>query len=247
MDPIVDLHGFKADRIRAVRCDKCKNRLDIRSLAPLTKVPCPACGKPLYVPVRVGDYLLMRLLGRGGMGSVYGAWDTVLNRAVAIKFILPSLCQEVPDWASLEAEARSAASLNHPHVAQVYTFGYHLRQPFFVMELARGRQLDEFISAEDPLDARFVFGIALQVADGLAQAAERNLLHSDIKPENIMIGSVGGAKLVDFGLAARWNRQRGASRVVWARRIRRAGERLAPQGGHAAFDMYSLGATSTTP
>lgn len=244
MDPYVNLHGFRADRVRAVRCSKCNFRLDTRTMQPLTKLPCPSCGNSLYVPARVGDYLLLRLLGRGGMGSVYGAWDTVLSRAVALKVMLPPDGQEMPDWASLEAEARSAARLNHPHIAQVYVFGYHRQQPYFVMELARGRQLDELIIEDDPLDARFAFGVALQIAEGLAQAADYNLLHSDIKPENIMIGSAGAAKLVDFGLAGTAGTgSAAAGRVVWGSPHYVAPERLRRRPASLRSDMYSLGAT----
>lgn len=198
----------------------------------------------MYVPAKAGDYLLLRHLGRGGMGSVYGAWDAVLHRAVAIKVMLPPEGEAIPDWATLEAEARSAARLNHPHVAQVYTFGYHNRQPFLVMELVRGHQLDEFITPGQPLDARFVFGVALQICEGLAQAAERNLLHSDIKPENIMIGPSGGAKLVDFGLAGTTGTGSAAGgKVVWGSPHYVAPERLQRKPATLRSDMYSLGAT----
>lgn len=245
MDATVDLHGFRAVRVRAIRCNKCNYRLDTRNMAPLTRLACPDCGRTLYVPARVGDYLLMRLLGRGGMGSVYGAWDTVLNRPVALKVMLPPDGQEVPDWATLEAEARSAAMLNHPNIAQVYTFGYYEGQPYFVMELARGRQFDDFFDKEHPLDARFAFTVALQMALGLEQAAERKLLHSDIKPENIMIGdSPGGAKLVDFGLAGTAGTGSGAaSKVVWGSPHYVAPERLRRKAATLRSDMYSLGAT----
>lgn len=244
MDAIVDLNGFKADRVRAVRCDKCNQRLDTTELKPLEKVPCPGCGYPLYVPVRVGEFLLMRHLGRGGMGSVYGAWDPLLHRAVAIKVMLPPEGQPMPDWANLEGEARSAAQLNHPHVAQVYNFGYHMKQPYLVMELVRGRQLDEFIVPGEPMDARFLFGVALQVADGLNQAAERNLLHSDIKPENIMIAPKGGAKVVDFGLAGTAGTGSAAGgKIVWGSPYYVAPERLQRKPATIRSDMYSLGAT----
>ncbi len=244
MDAIVDLNGFQADRVRAVRCSKCNTRLDTTTIQPLTRQPCANCEYPLYIPVRVGEFLLMRHLGRGGMGSVYGAWDPMLHRAVAIKVMLPPEGQPMPDWASLESEARSAAQLNHPHVAQVYNFGYHKQQPFLVMELVRGHQLDEFMTPDEPMDARFLFGTALQLVDGLAQASERNLLHSDIKPENIMIAPKGGAKLVDFGLSgAAGTGSAAAGKIVWGSPYYVAPERLRRKPATIRSDMYSLGAT----
>ncbi len=243
MNDVVDLNGFKGDRVPAVRCDKCNRRLDISRMKPLDRVPCPGCEHPLYIPVRLGEFLLLRHLGRGGMGSVYGGWDLTLRRTVAIKVMLPPEGQPVPDWASLEAEARSAAQLNHPHVAQVYNFGYHRGQPFLVMELVRGRQLDEFFTTDGPLDARFVFGVAEEIAEGLQQAAERNLLHSDIKPENIMIGPRGGSKLVDFGLSgAAGTGSAAGGKIVWGSPHYVAPERLRRRPATIRSDMYSLGA-----
>ncbi len=244
MNELVDLNGFKGDRVPAVRCDKCNRRLDVSRMKPLDRVPCPGCEHPLYIPVRIGEFLLLRHLGRGGMGTVYGGWDLTLRRTVAIKVMLPPEGEPVPDWASLEAEARSAAQLNHPHVAQVYNFGYHKGQPFLVMELVRGRQLDEFFTDGEPLDARFVFGVAQEVADGLNQAAERNMLHSDIKPENIMIGPRGGAKLVDFGLSsAAGTGSAAGGKIIWGSPHYVAPERLRRKAATVRSDMYSLGAT----
>lgn len=239
----VDLNGFTADRVMAVRCDRCNDRLDTSQLNPLERIPCPGCGHPIYIPVRVGDFLLLRRLGHGGQGSVYGGWDITLHRTVALKVMIPPE-GEKPDWATLEAEAIAAAKLNHPHVAQVYTLGYHRGQPFLVMELVRGRSLDEFTVPGEQMNAKFVFGVALQIGEGLAQAAEVNLLHSDIKPENIMISPQGGAKLVDFGLAGIEGTGSGAGgKVVWGSPYYVAPERLQNKPASIRSDMYSLGAS----
>ncbi|MEV4137356.1 serine/threonine-protein kinase [Dactylosporangium sp. NPDC049742] len=142
-----------------------------------------------------GRYHLEELLGSGGMSVVWRARDEVLHRAVAVKVL--HLNDDRQDG-RIRAEARAAAALSHPNLAQVHDFGED-GFPFLVMELVEGRTLQQHID-DGPMPPAEVFRVCAGVAAGLAAAHEAGLVHQDVKPANIMV-TPAGAKLVDFGLA----------------------------------------------
>jgi serine/threonine protein kinase len=154
-------------------------------------------------PARIGTYDVIGLLGVGGMGEVYRAHDARLHREVAIKVLPSALANDQERLARFDREAQVLASLNHPHVAQVYGLEEADGVPALVMELVEGPTLAELI-ARYP-DARLslarVLGIAWQIADGLAAAHEKSIVHRDLKPSNIALTENGDVKILDFGVA----------------------------------------------
>jgi Tfp pilus assembly protein PilF len=149
---------------------------------------------------RISHYELRRPLGAGGMGEVYEAWDTSLERMVALKFLGTATAGDPAALARFEREALEAAKLNHPHIAIVYAFERTGPKPFIAMELLRGRSLRERIAA-GPLPIAEALSLARDVAAALAFAHCRGTVHRDIKPENLMFDEHGALKVLDFGLA----------------------------------------------
>jgi serine/threonine protein kinase len=155
---------------------------------------------------RLGPYEVLSAIGAGGMGEVYKARDTQLNRDVAIKTLPESLAADHDRLARLRREARVLASLNHPNIAQIYGLerqeGWEGRggTDFLVMELVPGEELAQRI-ARGPMPLSEALPIARQIADALAAAHEQGIIHRDLKPANIKVRDDGAVKVLDFGLA----------------------------------------------
>jgi Tol biopolymer transport system component len=149
---------------------------------------------------RLGAYEVTSLLGEGGMGAVYRGRDTRLDRDVAIKVLLESVAHDPDRLARFEREARLLASLNHPHIAQVYGLEVSDTTSALVMELVEGLTLADRI-AQGPLPIDEALSIARQTADALDAAHEQGIVHRDLKPANIKLRPDGVVKVLDFGLA----------------------------------------------
>jgi len=148
----------------------------------------------------VSHYRIIEKIGAGGMGEVYLAEDTQLDRKVALKFLPPHLCQDEDCRARFKREAQAAAKLDHPNIVTVHEVGEHQGRPYFAMQHLEGRSLREVIQGEK-LDLDRIVGIAIQLSDGLNKAHRSGTIHRDVKPSNIMIDSNGRPRLLDFGLA----------------------------------------------
>ena len=150
--------------------------------------------------VRFGPYEIHSALGAGGMGEVYRARDTKLDRDVALKLLPADVANDPDRLRRFELEARAASGLNHPAIVAIYDLGQVESQPYISMELVDGRTLRRILETE-PMPPRRVLQVAAPIADGLAKAHEAGIVHRDLKPENLMVSHDGFAKILDFGLA----------------------------------------------
>ena len=172
---------------------------------------------PLPANSRLGPYEIRSTLGAGGMGEVYRARDTRLNRDVAVKVLREDDAGSAENRNRFEREGRALAALNHPNIVAVYDFGVEAGQQYIVSELVEGESLRS-LPAGKPVLVRKLLDIATQVADGLAAAHAAGVVHRDLKPENIMLAKDGRVKILDFGLA-------------------RLGKAASPAGGDKGADL----------
>ena len=149
----------------------------------------------------ISHYKVLEKLGEGGMGVVYKAQDTTLNREVAIKFLPQYLSSDTNEKERFFQEARAAAALNHPNVAVIHEIGEYEGRFYLAMECVEGQTLKKLIENGDRLSIKKVLEIAIQICEGLATAHEKSIVHRDIKSDNIMVTPKGLVKIMDFGLA----------------------------------------------
>src|SRR5229473_2215099 len=149
---------------------------------------------------KIGPYEILSPLGAGGMGEVYRARDTRLGRDVAIKVLPEAVAKDADRLRRFEQEARTIAALSHANILGIHDVGTHDGAPFLVSELLEGQTLREKLEM-GPLPVRRAIEYALGIAQGLAAAHEKGIVHRDVKPENVFITRDGRVKVLDFGLA----------------------------------------------
>jgi eukaryotic-like serine/threonine-protein kinase len=200
---------------------------------------------------RLGPYEIRGVLGSGGIGTVYRAWDGRLGREVALKVLAEGVDTAAASLAELEQEARLLASISHPNILGIFDVGEERGQRYVVTELLAGTNLRER-TAGMPLPWRTAVAIVLEAAKGLAAAHARGIVHLDLKPENIFVLAQGGVKILDFGLARReaglsgddWPvgpAQRKGERVVVGTLGYLAPEQIAGAPVDHRSDIFSLG------
>jgi serine/threonine-protein kinase len=187
-----------------------------------------------------GKYNLVGLLGKGGMGEVYEAYDTEKNRTVALKILVDALSNDATFRTRFQRESQAAAILQEPHVIPIHDWGEIDGRLYIEMRLVRGQTLDELI-AKGPLEPSRAVAIIAQVGDALDAAHAEGLTHRDIKPHNIIVTQTDFAYLVDFGIAE----SRGDSRLTTAgtpigTMNYMAPERFSGREARPAVDVYSL-------
>ena len=168
----------------------------------------------LDTPARVGRFELKRVLGRGAQATVWLAWDSRLDRDVAVKLMLAqgdSGASEVTQWLQ---EARSVSRLTHPNIVPVFEADVHEQQPYLVFEYVSGPTLSQHSRARGALAAHEAAKLVLGVLDALQAAHAAGIVHRDLKPSNILVDSSGRARVMDFGIAARTDDPRGQGQVV---------------------------------
>jgi len=157
---------------------------------------------------QLGPYEILGVVGSGGMGVVYRARDTRLDRQVAIKVLPPDIASSDTAIARFEREARAVAAISHPNILAIHDFGREDTSAFAVMEFLDGGTLRAMVEA-GPISVRKAVTLGVQIAQGLAAAHDRNIVHRDLKPENVGLMRNGQVKILDFGLAREALRQTG--------------------------------------
>jgi len=238
---IDDITIAKVSDSDTVSCPKCGATVSIADAEPLARVPCPECGERIRATRFYNHFELRETLGTGGMGTVYKAHDMQLERDVALKLLRKDLG---PEYAKqLQHEARITASINHPHVVQVFSFGCDHDQYYLVMELVERGTLDDLIAERKKLTEEEVLRTGIEVTRGLRAAYKKGLIHRDVKPANILFNDDGMAKISDFGLAGIAEPHAQSSDTIWGTPYYVAPERLNNQPEDFRSDIYSLGAT----
>ena len=200
------------------------------------------------IDILISHYRILEKIGSGGMGEIYLAEDTKLERRVALKFLPRHLTEDRESRLRFEREAKAAAALNHPNIVTVYEIGEHEGQVFIAMEYVEGRTLKEIIlgdptpSTLHPMPIPQVLDIAIQISSGLAAAHAKGIVHRDIKPQNIVIDMDGHVKILDFGLA----KLQGVSRLTQEALAMGTVHYMSPEQGMGQevdqrTDIWSLG------
>lgn len=210
---------------------------------PFAQIYCPHCGEGMRARRIFNNFELVELIGEGGMGSVFKAYDHSLERMVALKVLRREMSARKEEKAKLEQEARVTASVNHPHVVRVYSFGEADGQFYLAMELVEKGSLDDLMSIQTRVPEAQVLEIGTQIAQGLEAASEKGLIHRDVKPGNILFADAHTTKIVDFGLARVLEEEAEARGEIWGTPYYIAPERLNLEPEDFRSDIYSLGGT----
>lgn len=189
-----------------------------------------------------GRYEILNRIGGGGMAVVYKAKDMSLHRNVAVKVLSESLSNDSEFIRRFSREAQAAASLSHPNIVNVYDVGRDGYTHFIVMELVEGPTLKQYIQEQGPLSVEEAAEIAIQICDGLSNAHENGIVHRDIKPHNILLGSNGRVKVTDFGIA----RAASSSTITQTGSVMGSVHYFSPEQARGGViteksDIYSLG------
>lgn len=229
--------------LRMVTCPGCNKRTFIPAdLPPLASHPC-SCGHSLMMPMMLRQFELRSKVASGGMGTVYRAWDTMLERLVAVKLMKKELLNDPQSLESFYREARACAQLNHTNIIHIYTFDEWEGERYLVMELADHGSVDNRIEKLHHLPELEVLDVGIKIASALDMALKHDLLHRDIKPGNILFNADHEPKLVDFGLARKADADQESPDMVWGTPYYVAPEKIKREPETFLSDMYSLGAT----
>ncbi len=152
------------------------------------------------IGAKLGNYRILEKIGAGGQGTVYKAADTKLGRTVVIKVLPPELTVKEANLKRFEREARLASALDHPNICTIFDLNDIEGIHFIAMQYVEGKNVRELVSGR-PLDLRSALSITIQVADALAAAHSRGIIHRDVKAGNVMVTPSGQVKILDFGLA----------------------------------------------
>ncbi|MBQ0064227.1 MAG: Stk1 family PASTA domain-containing Ser/Thr kinase [Firmicutes bacterium] len=187
-------------------------------------------------------YKVISLIGQGGMADVYKAHDTILNRTVAVKVLREKLSQDPMTLVRFQREASAASRMSHPNVVDIYDVGEYENLHYIVMEYVKGRTLKELISYRGALDVYETINIMIQLTSAVCEAHRNQIIHRDIKPQNVLVKDDGTIKITDFGIAIAGD----AVQLTMNNAVMGSAHYLAPETAqgkepNAQVDIYSLG------
>ena len=230
--------------LKMVTCPGCDAKTFIPGdLPPLGSEPCKKCGHAIMMPMQLRQFELRSKIASGGMGIVYRAWDTTLERLVAVKLMKKELLDDPAMLESFYVEARACAKLNHTNIIHIYTFDEWEGERYLVMEIADQGSLDARIEKLHRLPELQVLDIGIKIAQALDAALQHDMLHCDIKPGNILFNAEHQPKLVDFGLARKTDAEQESAEFTRGTPYYVAPEKIKREPETFLSDMYSLGAT----
>ena len=230
--------------MKMVTCPSCHARVFLPGDLPaLTESPCSKCQHPVMMPAMLRQFELRSIIASGGMGTVFRAWDTMLQREVAVKLMKHEFAQDPKSVGNFAVEARACAQLNHTNIIHIYTFDEHGADKYLVMELADAGCLDTLIERQGRVAELDVLDSGIKLASALSSALKHGLLHLDIKPGNILFNSEGEPKLVDFGLSRKADADADLYAPIFGTPYYIAPERVRREGDTFKADLYSLAGT----
>ena len=223
-------------------CTSCGSLLDVTGAPLFAERTCPVCNEQIHVHRLFANYELLAVLGQGGQGTVYRATDVNLDRQVALKVLRLDQASDPAFVKLFEHEAQITASINHPNVVRVYSFGTVEDRVYLAMELVDGGTFDDLMEKLGRVPEARVLQVGIQVAMGLRAGFEMGLIHRDVKPGNILFAGDGSAKVVDFGLAVFHEQEAAQTGDIWGTPYYLSPERLNREQEDFRSDIYSLGA-----
>jgi serine/threonine protein kinase len=222
-------------------CESCGSLLDITGAPIFAERTCPVCSEQIHVNRQFDHFELLKIMGQGGQGTVFRAKDTTLDRLVALKILRSEHASDPVFVRQFEHEARLTASIAHPNVVRVYSFGARDGHVFLAMELVDGGTLDGLMERTGRIPEAQALQVGIEIAQGLRAGFEKGLIHRDVKPGNMLFGADGTAKIVDFGLAVVMEHEAQAAGEIWGTPYYIPPERLQRLQEDFRADLYSLG------
>ena len=190
---------------------------------------------------KIGKYIIIKRLGRGGMGYVYHAYDPLIKRDVAIKIIHPDMAEDHMLIERFKREAQSAGGLRHPNIVTIYDLGEDNDRPYIAMEFLEGTDLEQLIRNKADILLEKKLDVIIQVCDGLDYAHKHGIVHRDITPSNIRILDNGLVKIMDFGIAKITSQQITQTGTLMGKPHYMAPEQVRGEGIDGRTDIFALG------